>query len=72
MTPALVRPVVAEDIHAAEAVSAYRASIVDGYVVTVPPKDSKAISIKGTFPVASVSHTQAYSSMEYTVGTQVG
>jgi gephyrin len=62
LTPALVDHVIARDIYALEAVPAYRASIVDGYAVTVPAIDSsRKSSIKGTFPVASVSHAQASS-----------
>ena len=49
----LVGRVLAEDVLAREAVPAYRASIVDGYAVTVPNGGS---STKGSFPVASVSH----------------
>lgn len=77
LSPELTGYVVSEDIRAAEAVPAYRASIVDGYAVIVPektnssttdPKTSTSTSsntspstIKGTFPVASVSHAQAAS-----------
>lgn len=50
---ALVGSVLAEDVKAAEAVPAYRASIVDGYAVIVSPNGP---STKGIFPVASVSH----------------
>ncbi|KAK2763285.1 hypothetical protein FQN54_009921 [Arachnomyces sp. PD_36] len=53
----LVGSVIAEDVYAAEAVPAYRASIVDGYAVIA----SEPGSTKGTFPVASVSHAQASS-----------
>ncbi|OAP64931.1 hypothetical protein AYL99_00903 [Fonsecaea erecta] len=60
VSPDLVGYVVAEDIKAAEAVPAYRASIVDGYAVIVPDKATSQ-SIKGIFPVASVSHAQASS-----------
>ena len=56
----LVGSVIAEDVYAAEAVPAYRASIVDGYaVIAQDPAGSN--STKGTFPVASVSHAQASS-----------
>ncbi|KAI9724042.1 MAG: hypothetical protein M1812_000760 [Candelaria pacifica] len=51
----LVGAVLAEDVEASEAVPAYRASIVDGYAVSMP-KDGPMK--KGTFPVASVSHAQ--------------
>lgn len=60
LSPDLIGYVVAEDIKAAEAVPAYRASIVDGYAVIVP-ESSAGKSIKGVFPVASVSHAQAAS-----------
>ncbi|KAK5185806.1 hypothetical protein LTR44_001855 [Exophiala sp. CCFEE 6388] len=60
-SPDLTGYVIAEDIKAAEAVPAYRASIVDGYAVIVPNKTSSEAHIKGTFPVASVSHAQAAS-----------
>lgn len=53
---ALVGRVLAEDVLAREAVPAYRASIVDGYAITVS-KDGP--STKGSFPVASVSHASA-------------
>lgn len=49
----LVGRVLAEDVLAREAVPAYRASIVDGYAITVSKNGS---STKGSFPVASVSH----------------
>lgn len=64
LSPDLAGYVVAEDIRAAEAVPAYRASIVDGYAVIVPSGDTTTTglkSIKGIFPVASVSHAQAAS-----------
>ncbi|KIW94147.1 uncharacterized protein Z519_05463 [Cladophialophora bantiana CBS 173.52] len=62
VSPDLVGYVAAEDIKAAEAVPAYRASIVDGYAVIIPDKEATSPkSIKGVFPVASVSHAQASS-----------
>ncbi|PGH18454.1 hypothetical protein AJ79_00524 [Helicocarpus griseus UAMH5409] len=58
----LVGSVIAEDVYAAEAVPAYRASIVDGYAVIASlPTADKPGSTKGKFPVASVSHAQAMS-----------
>lgn len=57
LTPSLVGCTLSSDIHALEAVPAYRASIVDGYAVTL----SADRSIKGTFPVASISHAAATS-----------
>jgi gephyrin len=62
--PGLVGYVVAEDVEAAEAVPAYRASIVDGYAVIVPETNESGSGgggVKGVFPVASVSHAQAAS-----------
>lgn len=50
---ALVGRVLAEDVVAKEAVPAFRASIVDGYAITVP---EGCTSTKGSFPMASVSH----------------
>jgi len=50
---ALVGYTLAEDVHATEAVPAYRASIVDGYAVIV---SSEGPSTKGVFPVVSISH----------------
>lgn len=58
LTPDLVGSVLAKDVNAEEAVPAYRASIVDGYAVIVPPIGK---SKKGIFPVASVSLAQASS-----------
>lgn len=48
----LVGRVVAETVSARENVPGFRASIVDGYAVVVP-KDG---TIKGVFPVVSISH----------------
>ncbi|KAJ5141829.1 hypothetical protein N7526_002824 [Penicillium atrosanguineum] len=44
--------VVAEDVYAAEAVPAYRASTVDGYAIIA----SEGANTSGTFPVASITH----------------
>jgi gephyrin len=57
VTPALAGYVLAADVKAAEAVPAYRASIVDGYAVIVDPSNPSAT--KGTFPVASISHASS-------------
>ncbi|KAK5100866.1 hypothetical protein LTR70_001097 [Exophiala xenobiotica] len=57
----LVGCILSCDITAAEAVPAYRASIVDGYAVIIPTEESQRHLTKGTFPVASVSHAQASS-----------
>ncbi|KAE8377157.1 hypothetical protein BDV26DRAFT_264287 [Aspergillus bertholletiae] len=64
VTPALVGSVIAEDIYAAEAVPAYRASTVDGYAVIVPDTanvkpSSTTKGTKGVFPVASIAHAHA-------------
>lgn len=48
----LVGAVIAEDVYAAEAVPAYRASIVDGYAVIASE------TTKGVFPVASITHAR--------------
>ncbi|PTU24995.1 hypothetical protein P175DRAFT_0471724, partial [Aspergillus ochraceoroseus IBT 24754] len=56
VTTALVGSVIAEDVHAAEAVPAYLASIVDGYAVIAPESPTAGPSTKGVFPVASITH----------------
>jgi len=48
----LVGAVLAQDVTAAENVPAFRASIVDGYAVVVPPSGD----MRGVYPVTSVSH----------------
>ncbi|GAO18048.1 hypothetical protein UVI_02042940 [Ustilaginoidea virens] len=48
----IIGSVLAQDVTAQEDVPSFRASIVDGYAVVVP-RDG---NIRGTFPVASVSH----------------
>ncbi|KAJ5159810.1 MoeA C-terminal domain IV [Penicillium canariense] len=59
----VVGSIVAEDVYAAEAVPAYRASIVDGYAVTAT--DSPAgPSTKGVFPVASITHANVGGALE--------
>ena len=60
MSPALVGCIISSDIEAAEAVPAYRASIVDGYAIIVPGKDDER-DTKGIFPVAHISHAQSTS-----------
>ncbi|RAQ59359.1 molybdenum cofactor biosynthesis protein Gephyrin [Aspergillus flavus] len=63
VTPALVGSVIAEDVYAAEAVPAYRASTVDGYAVIAPDSTSENMTsttgTKGIFPVASVAHANS-------------
>ncbi|GES60189.1 molybdenum cofactor biosynthesis protein Gephyrin [Aspergillus terreus] len=56
VTTSLVGSVLAEDVYAAEAVPAYRASIVDGYAVIAPETPDSGPSTKGVFPVASITH----------------
>ncbi|GAB1193773.1 hypothetical protein APSETT444_003001 [Aspergillus pseudonomiae] len=56
VTTALVGSVIAEDVYAAEAVPAYRASTVDGYAVIAPEAADVGPSTKGVFPVASISY----------------
>jgi gephyrin len=51
----LVGCTLAESVAAPEAVPAFRASIVDGYAITVSPGGP---STKGVFPVVSVSHAR--------------
>ncbi|KAG5926388.1 hypothetical protein E4U42_003365 [Claviceps africana] len=51
----LINSVLAQDVTAQENVPAFRASIVDGYAVVVPP-DGK---LEGVFPVKSISHAAA-------------
>ena len=55
VNPSIAGFVLAEDVTATEAVPAFRASIVDGYAITL---SKESPSSKGTFPVASVSHAQ--------------
>ncbi|KAJ5165885.1 hypothetical protein N7492_006181 [Penicillium capsulatum] len=52
----IVGSVVAEDVYAAEAVPAYRASIVDGYAIIAPDTSNPDKNTKGVFPVASIAH----------------
>ncbi|KAJ5194917.1 uncharacterized protein N7498_008355 [Penicillium cinerascens] len=56
----VVGSVIAEDIYAAEAVPAYRASIVDGYAIIA----SEGASTNGTFPVASITHANVGGALE--------
>lgn len=55
----LVGSVVVENVYAAEAVPAYRASIVDGYAVIAPESPTAGPSTKGVFPVASITHANS-------------
>ena len=48
--------VLAEDVKATESVPAFRASIVDGYAIKMPPSGKFT---KGTYPVSMISHAQA-------------
>ncbi|KAF4552131.1 Hypothetical protein D9617_11g009800 [Elsinoe fawcettii] len=56
LTNAILPSVLAEDVHAPSSVPAFRASIVDGYAISIPPnaKTNQA----GTFPVTQISHAQ--------------
>ncbi|RAH73982.1 bifunctional molybdopterin adenylyltransferase MobB/molybdopterin molybdotransferase MoeA family protein [Aspergillus aculeatinus CBS 121060] len=56
VTTALVGSVIAEDVYAAEAVPAYRASIVDGYAVIASATSESGPNTRGIFPVASITH----------------
>ncbi|CAG8117556.1 unnamed protein product [Penicillium salamii] len=64
VTTSLVGSVVAEDVYAAESVPAYRASIVDGYAVIAPDSKTTGQSIKGIFPVASITHANVGGNLE--------
>lgn len=55
VNPSLVGSIIAEDVFAAEAVPAYKASIVDGYAV-IATDTPAGPNTKGVFPVASVTH----------------
>ncbi|KAK4236251.1 Gephyrin [Achaetomium macrosporum] len=56
----LTGAVLAQDVHAAEDVPAFRASIVDGYAVVVPPGGD----MRGVYPVVAVSHASPSQSQE--------
>ncbi|OQE33048.1 hypothetical protein PENFLA_c001G07122 [Penicillium flavigenum] len=64
VTTSLIGSVIAEDIYAAEAVPAYRASIVDGYAVIAPDPGAAGQSTKGIFPVASIAHANVGGNLE--------
>ncbi|OQE04810.1 hypothetical protein PENVUL_c029G08345 [Penicillium vulpinum] len=64
VTTALIGSVIAEDVYAAEAVPAYRASIVDGYAVIAPESSAAGQSTKGIFPVASITHANVGGNLE--------
>lgn len=64
VTTSLIGSVIAEDIYAAEAVPAYRASIVDGYAIIAPDSKSTGPSTKGVFPVASITHANVGGNLE--------
>ncbi|KAJ5812786.1 hypothetical protein N7447_009809 [Penicillium robsamsonii] len=64
VTTSLIGSVIAEDVYAAEAVPAYRASIVDGYAVIAPDSSAAGQSTKGIFPVASVTHANVGGNLE--------
>ncbi|KXG47749.1 MoeA, C-terminal, domain IV [Penicillium griseofulvum] len=64
VTTSLIGSVIAEDVYAAEAVPAYRASIVDGYAIIAPDSSATNQSTKGIFPVASVAHANVGGNLE--------
>ncbi|KAJ5497148.1 hypothetical protein N7463_009135 [Penicillium fimorum] len=64
VTTSLIGSVIAEDVYAAEAVPAYRASIVDGYAVIAPDSSAASQSTKGIFPVASITHANVGGNLE--------
>lgn len=64
VTTSLIGSVIAEDVYAAEAVPAYRASIVDGYAVIAPDSSAAGQSTKGIFPVASITHANVGGNLE--------
>ncbi|KAJ5943309.1 hypothetical protein N7516_003477 [Penicillium verrucosum] len=64
VTTSLIGSVIAEDVYAAEAVPAYRASIVDGYAVIAPESSAAGQSTKGIFPVASITHANLGGNLE--------
>ncbi|KAK0745097.1 MoaB/Mog domain-containing protein [Apiosordaria backusii] len=59
VTPDLVGKVLAQDVYASAPVPAFRASIVDGYAVVVPPSGH----LRGTYPVVSTSHAAPSSNL---------
>ncbi|KAJ6080841.1 hypothetical protein N7499_005715 [Penicillium canescens] len=64
VTTSLIGSVIAEDVYAAEAVPAYRASIVDGYAIIAPDSSTTGLSTKGVFPVASITHANVGGNLE--------
>ncbi|KAJ5200372.1 MoeA C-terminal domain IV [Penicillium cf. griseofulvum] len=64
VTTSLIGSVIAEDVYAAEAVPAYRASIVDGYAIIAPDSGTTGQSTKGIFPVASIAHANVGGNLE--------
>ncbi|KAK0627259.1 gephyrin [Immersiella caudata] len=52
VSPSLIGSVLSRPVTSPENVPAFRASIVDGYAVVVPPSGI----LRGTFPVSSISH----------------
>ncbi|KAK4175318.1 putative Gephyrin [Triangularia setosa] len=59
VTPDLVGKVLAQDVYATAPVPAFRASIVDGYAVVVPPSGH----LRGVYPVVSTSHATSSSNL---------
>ncbi|KAG0161242.1 hypothetical protein PDIDSM_8776 [Penicillium digitatum] len=63
-TTSLIGSVIAEDVYAAEAVPAYRASIVDGYAIIAPDSSASGQFTKGIFPVVSIAHANIGGNLE--------
>ncbi|KAK4204916.1 putative Gephyrin [Triangularia verruculosa] len=59
VSPDLVGKVLAQDVFSSAPVPAFRASIVDGYAVVVPPSGH----LRGVYPVASTSHAAPSSNL---------
>ncbi|KAJ5690468.1 hypothetical protein N7462_004860 [Penicillium macrosclerotiorum] len=60
----VVGSIIADDVYAAEAVPAYKASIVDGYAIIAPESITSGQTTKGVFPVASVTHANVGGALE--------
>ncbi|KAK0643669.1 gephyrin [Cercophora newfieldiana] len=65
VSPSLIGSVLAQDVTAPESVPAFRASIVDGYAVVVPPSGN----MRGVFPVTSISHAAPGEAASLTEGS---
>ncbi|PSK59431.1 Gephyrin [Elsinoe australis] len=56
LSPSVLPSVLASDVHAPSSVPAFRASIVDGYAINIPP--TSKTNTAGTYPVTQISHAQ--------------